>query len=398
MMMNNKLVNKLAGIICFAICIQRLSMALGSVSWGISILLFLILFFKMKKSGQNIVVDEDVIGYYKAYAICAASFIPSIFVANDISAGVKLFFEMWLYRVMPFFMVTLFIKDKIILRKILLIVLAVFNIDCLVAVGQVILNLGSRGWGFGGNTLHLASILCVIIPMLLVVILDDKFAVKTKKFASLSIVCCFIGVLAGQSRGAWLTLAIILPLVAVKYIINRKKRVVTAFVLIGFIVGVFMVSPSLRYRVESIGNVSTDRSNISRIAVWESGINMIKDHPVVGVGLGGFREAYKTEYILLEDKIGLSHAHNNLIQIGAETGIVGLLGFIYLNGYILIRNFMEWRKNYNPYSLMILSGWLGFTVFGMFDLTIDASAIMKTLWFLLGALLMLKNSKTGTEL
>ena len=185
---------------------------------------------------------------------------------------------------------------------------------------------------------------------------------------------------------------------AVKYIINRKKRVVTAFVLIGFIVGVFMVSPSLRYRVESIGNVSTDRSNISRIAVWESGINMIKDHPVVGVGLGGFREAYKTEYILLEDKIGLSHAHNNLIQIGAETGIVGLLGFIYLNGYILIRNFMEWRKNYNPYSLMILSGWLGFTVFGMFDLTIDASAIMKTLWFLLGALLMLKNSKTGTEL
>ena len=116
-MMNQNFVNKLAGVICFAICIQRLSMALGSVSWGISILLFLILIFKMKKSGQDIVVDEDIIGYYKAYAICAASFIPSIFVANDISAGVKLFFEMWLYRVMPFFMVTLFIQDKIILRK-----------------------------------------------------------------------------------------------------------------------------------------------------------------------------------------------------------------------------------------------------------------------------------------
>ena len=394
-MINKNLTNKLAWSLCFALCIQRLSMALGSISWGIAILLFLILIYKTQKNDGKLIIGEEIRGYYTAYAICALASIPSIFVAVDISGGIKLFLEMWVYRVMPFFMVTLFIKDTNLLKKLVLVFLAVLNIDCLVALGQVVLNLAPRGWGFGGNTLHLASMLCVVIPMLLVVIWDKAFSDKEKRFALISIVCCCIGAIAGQSRGTWLTLAIVLPLLSIKYVINSSKKMFAMVAVCFVIVGIFMSSPRLMHRVESISNVTTDRSNTCRLAVWQSGINMMMDHPVFGIGLGGFSEAYKTKYILPEDTIKLSHAHNNLLQIGAETGLVGLLGFVYLNGYILIKTFFDWRKDYSPYSLMLLSGWLGFVIFGMFDLTIDASAVMKTLWFLLGTLLVFKNSKNN---
>lgn len=392
-MMNDKMVNRLAWVVCFALCIQRLSMALGSVSWGIAILLFLILLYNTKKSGQGLALENSFKGYYKAYLICALSFIPSIFVAGDTGSAVKLFFEMWLYRVMPFFIVTVFIKDTALLKKILFVFLSVVNIDCLLAAAQVLLGIAPRGWGLGGNALHLASILCVIIPMLLVVVLDDAFSKKEKRFAGISLVCCFIGVMGGLSRGAWLTLAIVLPLMSIKYVINNRKLLIAAGSVIILIAGMFISSPYLVHRVESIGNVTTDRSNLSRLAVWQGGLNMMIDHPVLGIGLSGFAEAYKTKYILPDDKIGLSHAHNNFVQIGAETGIVGLLGFLYLNCYILIRNFAEWKKDQNPFSLMLLSGWMGFTIFGMLDLTIDASAIMKILWFLLGTILVLKSNQ-----
>lgn len=392
-MMNDKMVNRLAWIICFALCIQRLSMALGSISWGIAILLFIILIYKTKRTGQSLAIEESFKGYYQAYLICAVSFIPSIFVSSDIGSAMKLFFEMWLYRVIPFFMVTVFIKDTALLKKILFVFLSVINIDCLVAATQVFLGVAPRGWGFGGNTLHLASILCVIIPMLLVVVLDDTFLKKEKRFACISLFFCFIGVIAGLSRGAWLTLAIVLPLLSIKYIMNNTKRIIASCSIIVLVIGIFISSPKLLYRVESISNVTTDTSNLARLAVWQSGLNMLRDHPVTGVGLSSFVEVYKIKYTLPDDKIGLSHAHNNFVQIGAETGIVGLLGFLYLNCYIIIRNFAEWKKDQNPFSLMLLSGWMGFTIFGMFDLTIDASAIMKILWFLLGTILVLKSNQ-----
>lgn len=388
-----KLEKFLAVIVCLAVCVQRLSMAVGSILWGLSIAVFLYLLYKHYRQNDLNNLLENCSGYYKAFVIFAVCAIPAIFTSDYFGESMHKFLEMYVYRVMPFFIVTLFIKDMKWLKNIFLIFLFVTGIDAIVALAQVLLNMASRGWGFGGHSLNLASLLCVVIPILLVVLLDDRFNKRTKLICKLAILFCIIGVFAGKSRGAWLTLAIVLPLVSYSYIIKSKKAIAGALIVCLIIGSVFAVSDTYRNRLVSTINITTDYSNIDRLLIWESTANMVKDYPFFGVGLDQFKKVYDAEYKNPKHKQNLPHTHNNMVQIAAESGLVGLFGFLYLACYIFFKNFNEWRKTKNPYSLMIWGAWLGFMTFGMFDLTIDHSAITKAMWFLFGCILVFKNRK-----
>lgn len=381
----------LAVFICIAVCFQRLSMAAGSIFWGLSILTFLYLLYKNYKNKTLSNLKNNYVGYYKAFAIFALCALPAVFVSGDFEESLHKFLEMYLYRVVPFFMVTLFLKDKKWVRNIFLIFIAATSIDSLVAAGQLLLGYGDRGWGFGGHTLNLASLLCVLLPILLVVLLDDNFTHKTKNICKVAVLCCVVGVLAGKSRGAWLTLGIVLPLISYFYIKNSKKVMIYALIICSIIISFFVVSDTYRARIVSTVNVTTDYSNIDRLLIWESSIDMIKDYPFFGVGLDQFKDVYESGYRNPRHKQDLPHTHNNVIQITTESGFVGLFGFLYLACYIFFKNFNEWRKTKNPYSLMLWGAWLGFMSFGMFDVTIDHSAITKAMWFLFGCILVFKN-------
>ena len=58
----------------------------------------------------------------------------------------------------------------------------------------------------------------------------------------------------------------------------------------------FMVSgPQYVQRVQSITNITTDRSNADRIWFWRSALDMLREHPATGVGVGRFEVRYQTE-------------------------------------------------------------------------------------------------------
>lgn len=396
-MKNCKFINKMALFLTLAMCIQRLSMALGNVFFSFTIILFFFYLYQGYKT-KTLVVDEEIMDYYRIIAFFVLTVVPSVIFSSNFLLSLKTFSEMWIYRVIPFFVVTLFLKDKDLLMKMLLVFLAVTGIDSLVALAQVVMGLAGRGWGFGGNTLNLAAILCMTTPITIVILGDNQFSKIAKKVALAALVCYVIGALAGQSRGAWVALAVILPLVSYRYLLQNKK-ILTLVIVFVLAIAVF-ISQSARFteRVSSITNVTTDRSNADRLVMWESSWNMMKDHAAFGVGAGNFKQFYKEQYKLPEmTQAHLNHAHNNFMQIGAETGFVGLIGWTILSFYILLKNFWDWYKNNDPYALMIWSSWAGFMLFGMIDLIVDASAVIKSWWFLLGILLVLKsyNKKTS---
>jgi O-antigen ligase len=73
-----------------------------------------------------------------------------------------------------------------------------------------------------------------------------------------------------------------------------------------------------------------------RIAVWTSAVNMIRDHPLLGVGLDNFLYEYP-KYILPEAwrEPNLSHPHNFVLDWWVRLGIGGVLVF----GWMLIAFF-----------------------------------------------------------
>src|SRR5216684_66447 len=72
---------------------------------------------------------------------------------------------------------------------------------------------------------------------------------------------------------------------------------------------------------------SQDFSTAERVAHWLAGLHMFIDHPVLGVGIGNYPDAYPKYFItIFTDPLG--HAHNYYINIAAETGSIGLIVFL----------------------------------------------------------------------
>ncbi len=76
-------------------------------------------------------------------------------------------------------------------------------------------------------------------------------------------------------------------------------------------------------------------SNLDRIRMAESGIEMIKDHPVLGVGPANVKEVYPLYRKPDAPRFRPPHLHNNVIQLWAERGILAVAAYVLLMGLFL---------------------------------------------------------------
>ncbi len=68
-------------------------------------------------------------------------------------------------------------------------------------------------------------------------------------------------------------------------------------------------------------------NNFERLDIWRSTLAMVSDHVVTGVGLGGFASGilpYQTAARVVP------HAHNQFLQVLGQSGLVGLMGLLFL--------------------------------------------------------------------
>jgi O-antigen ligase len=79
----------------------------------------------------------------------------------------------------------------------------------------------------------------------------------------------------------------------------------------------------------------TTFSTAERLAHWIAGINMYLAHPLLGVGIGNYPDAYPTYYVTIFVN-SLGQAHNYYINIAAETGTIGLVIYLFFVGSILV--------------------------------------------------------------
>lgn len=134
---------------------------------------------------------------------------------------------------------------------------------------------------------------------------------------------------------AWTTLA--------RYLKKRNKKVgwqVTAIVLAGMLFSALLVyntSTQLRSRVDmavaEFKASSPENANATSIGerktFVKNTLEVVREHPVFGVGTGGFAAAYAQQ---VEGKglLKTVNPHNEYLMISAQTGIIGLLLMLYL--------------------------------------------------------------------
>lgn len=360
-----------------------ISIAAGNALLGIATLCFLIYAFRNKNELQ--LTDKN---YYAAIAVFLFTMLLSALTSGAIGKGMKVWADLWIWRLMPFVIITLSIKEACSAKKILACSLLGITLGsmCLIYQG---LSGDSRASGFFGHPMTFAGYFCIYLPVLLVCFLEQRIYGQWRWLAGGSFVLGVVALLFNATRGAWLALTLVLLFILAYYLMKGNKLAMLCLALfIAAGAGLSQYQPFMQ-RLATITDTKY-QSNTERLLIWQSAYTMFKDHPVLGVGLGQYKDNYQKKYISPKAKEPyLSHAHNNFLQMLAENGIVGFVGFLTLLVCFIGYSFKRFWQEKNPYALMMSMATLALVLQGCTEYNFGNSAVMKSFWLVQGCLLVL---------
>lgn len=295
------------------------------------------------------------------------------------------------YRFLPLFFVMLYIKEQKQFMGMFTAFIFSVLINDVYAAYQVFALPAIRPIGFSSTATFLASHMLMAIPVMYLLWHKSIVADWAKKLAGVSFFFSIVVLYASGTRGAWVAFAFVMIVFILLAKEDRKSILKGAIGILLIVIGLCLFVPSFQSRIVSISNVKTDQSNLDRVYMWESACNIVKDYPIFGVGQDQFVYAYNDYYILPQATHaqpgvhGFGHPHNNILQVAAEQGTIGLIAFFLLHGYFFIRLYRQYRQEPgNSYGIIGLLVLIGIHLEGMTDSNIGQVPIMREYWLLMG--------------
>lgn len=195
------------------------------------------------------------------------------------------------------------------------------------------------GWFYRVNSVFYdpsiyGRFLVVAILASLVVVLRRRGDPLWAVAAALTIVITWAGLLPSFSQSSFLALLAATTLGAI--VVWRRRSLILVGVAAVALVVAGVASPQIRDRVQ--GKTSSSLTN-GRSGLISKGAKLAVHHPVLGVGVGGFRRAYADLTNLRGDEPKAAASHTTPITVAAETGVPGLVLFLVLVGTALLVGF-----------------------------------------------------------
>lgn len=192
--------------------------------------------------------------------------------------------------------------------------------------GEAFPELKKRVFSTWENPNILAAYLDIVACVLLGLYakLQDK---KTRGLLVAGLICTLACLAMTYARGACMTIAVIM----MGYGALKDRKLL--LIVIAAVALVLVLNPVMLDRMSTMLSAG-DTSSEMRIAMWESTIQMITDHPVLGIGGGAYSLVYPIyDTYIVDGSVTLVHAHNIYLNYLAEVGIMGGMGFfIFLFG------------------------------------------------------------------
>jgi tetratricopeptide (TPR) repeat protein len=183
---------------------------------------------------------------------------------------------------------------------------------------------------------------------------------KWKYFFMVIVMMAVMSIVIMSTRSTYVSTfsyALFFIVLSIIEIIRKRMSYLTVFkLIIPMIIGVIFAN----FAVKTVGNqfenadqgkLASISSRVSSISLegsgrkdyWLASIDYIKKNNIIGAGFGNWKIAvipYERE--LLDDNILSYHIHNDFLEMGAETGIIGFLLYVGL----FIWTFVMFCKNY----------------------------------------------------
>ncbi len=184
-----------------------------------------------------------------------------------------------------------------------------------------------RSWGATGapgffrNSGEMAIEMCVFLPISFYFYQALKPWLSKKMgwfFAALP-ATALIAILASSSRGGQMAGALVILLMA---LVSKHRVKAVAWLGVVAVVVSVLLPQEQRDRFSQMGE---DENSISRLTYWTDGIEIMREHPALGIGYNNWLPYYHTHY----NPDG-ELPHNIFVQAGSELGYTGLAGLIAL--------------------------------------------------------------------
>ena len=186
-----------------------------------------------------------------------------------------------------------------------------------------------RSTGPIGDPNFFAQIMVVLIPICLERTLHEK-RINLRLFALWSLSVSVLTVLFTYSRGGFLAMAVGVLALMIFY---PPKQFQLPIIIFGVVVFAVLLPPNYSSRLLTITDLFKPRGTLrieerslqGRLSENLTAVEMIKAHPLFGVGLNSFKFLFP-EY---SKRLGLAlvaterEAHNLYLEVAAETGVIG---------------------------------------------------------------------------
>jgi len=195
-----------------------------------------------------------------------------------------------------------------------------------------------------------------------------------KRIISLfNIIVSILVILMTGSRGGFIALGVVVLMLLFAHsniVKNIHKVILAMLVVIAIVYGGLTIDFSRFKTITQIGEDYNVWDETGRLEVWKRGIELMMSDPLTGVGITCFDEAIGRDRV----ERGLQNiwqpAHNSIVQIGVETGIIGMALFVLIS-YKAFRIFSKAKSLGNSLYLLKIGemariGFAGHFVSSMF--------------------------------
>lgn len=237
------------------------------------------------------------------------------------------------------------------------------------------------------NRHHFGAFMVMVMGLALGLIYTGALKSEKRVLHVFAVVIMGVGLIMTSSRGALLSLFGVLAFLTAAVYLRRNKdeeerdksslknRLALvggglALIFVIFAAVVLLGGDNLLLRSVGISTAGQQDPSSGRLHFWQTTLQIIRDYPLTGVGLNAFGAAY-TRYDTWNGTYRVEQAHNEYLQILAETGIVGLVltaAFIY---FLFRRGWQVFSTTRDPFrrgiALGALAGCLGIIIHSFFD-------------------------------
>lgn len=242
------------------------------------------------------------------------------------------------------------------------------------------------------NQHHFASFMLMMIGLGLSLLFEQSIKKDRKIFLFFGFSLMVIGVIFTGSRGALLSLSLVIGFILAFKFFGREKNEETRssknlkipiYIVSGLVVFVFLFGSILLLggdqsliRGIGLGETSGDVSN-GRLHFWSVAWQSFLNHPIIGTGLDSFGVVF-SEYDTWNGIFRVEQAHNDYLQILSDAGILGILCVISFF-ILLVKKGLENIKNaksrfYKSISTGALAGCLGILIHSFVDFPLRTPA------------------------